>query len=523
MAEWRTLLLLEIEDPQTPKVYANAYGFTDLAEGCYVPSGSAEPARFFAPALLEAGLPARVGDLYGQADSGEGSAQVSVSLSEFPALKLLHSAVRFQRGRGRIYWWTPGLTLKQATLIWKGQIRDPVIDVDAGSFSCSLGAWTHEVDAPFPPSRAGDVGRFGAIPDSSMDQPLPVLYGFVKGLEARRISIDPGPSPPAAASSTVLALAGHRLPTQSVALVFRDDGATYGNFTVQTGKDGLGDDFAYIAVANTVTGPGGEPWEQDGIVWVRQVLGWSDGSAPIYRLGDVLVHLLRNYAREQSVELDWQRIGYATPLLNRFAVACVFNSPSSGSLLRVLLARFGAEFPVVFGWARGVFGWDFVGRQPDYHGSMGAVIWRHNAHERGPIIPVSADLLRSSFEVGYGVDLAAGGNAKVHRLGPENSAACAGALHRWGISEALRVDAPDAWDEPSAALLAADLAWRLTKRRVRCSYVVEEPAWIGLPLFARLLVTDPDAGWSEEPMLIESLAPISPGRVALALITEKGI
>ena len=523
MADWYTLIALSIEDPIQPtSAYPQTLGFTDKPEGAWLASGTSEPDRRFEPGLLDAPLPVRSGDLYGKGGMGASGMALKLSLDTFPAVDLLAGNVRLQRIRARVYWWRAGDALDQAQLVWKGQVASPVIDIEGNVFSCSLAAATREVDAPFPGAKIGDDGRFATNPDQASDQVLPVIYGTVKGLPAFRITEDFGPVPPAVPGSfTRFAVAGHRVPSQSVNLIFREDGASYGAFAVTTERDSRGDEYAEITVLGTVTGPGGELWEKDGTVWLDSIEGWTGAVGQVERLGDVLIHLVRTYAAENSLELDWSRISAATSHLNRFKVACAFNA-GGGSLLRLLSGRFQQQFPVVFGWARGLFGWDFADMPPG-SGSMGEIIWRHNAHERGVVTPVPDSLLRSRFEIGYGVDLSAGGNTAALRVDKSSNARCAGAEHRWGVSPVLRIEAPDAADAGTATLLADDLINRLTKRRLRVSYVVDEPTWISLPLFARLAITDDDLGWVERSFLLEGVAPVQPGRLRLALVSEDGI
>jgi len=58
---------------------------------------------------------------------------------------------------------------------------------------------------------------------------------------------------------------------------------------------------------------------------------------------------------------------------------------------------------------------------------------------------------------------------------------------------------------------------------VRVTYSLVDPQAMHLPLFGVVLVTDEEAGWSEEKFLIEALIPRLDGRVDLRLISLKGL
>lgn len=523
---YHVLLDLEIEEPDLGERVPDRLGFSTYPGTIVVSSSQGRESRRYGPGLEGWSLPARSADLYGRSGTSEGAGAVSLALGAAPVLEWLNLGVRLQRIRCRLWWWRKGDTQEASEEVWVGFLRNPQIDVNRGVFRFSIASGTREVDGALPPGRIGDEGRFPSAPDTAKPYALPVIYGLVRNVPAYRVSDDPGASPPAAATNVRFLVCGHETPAFPTRLTDGADMLGPLQFA-QLGRDGRGNAYTYIDVPNTTPG-----WSDAAAYYVLAALGWKDTSdrsagssleGAIDRLGDVLIHLVTTYARERFYELDRTRIYAARSLLNRYLVGAVINDPQGGSVLRILKSRFESQFPVVFNTARGRFGWDYAGLPPVDAEPSGTLVWGVNAHERGVVAPVPLDLLRSRFEVAWGIDTNAGGTTSSVRRDETNSGPCRASAERWGSSVVQRIDAPDVTDEATARLLIEDQIRRLTVRRIRVSYVVDDVRWLSLPLFSRVLVTDPDMEWSDKPCLVESLAPIRPGRIGVGLITEDGL
>lgn len=525
MTEYHVLIELAVEEPEVPDA-ADWYGFTTYP-GTITVTGADGLPRYFVPGLIAYTLPGRSADLYAGGGVSTGSASGTVSLDVFPALRLLKLGVRFQRMRVRMWWWSPGQTLAEAVQVWIGQLTDPDINDDAGTFAFRVDSGTREQDAALPRGYIGDDGRFPDAPDPAKPQAVPVLYGRVRNLPAYRLDDDPGPSPPAPATNIRFMICGHPTPTFLCRLT-DNEGMTSALTAPSIGTDGRGDQFTYITVQNTLAG-----WTEGGSYFINAASGWKAPGEPgaafpfsndvlVHRLGDVLVHLVTTYAAERFFELDRERIFAARSLLNRFRVGMMFNSPSAGSVLQALKSRFERQFPVTFNFAAGLFGWDYAGIPPGDE-PHGHIVWKQNAHTRTSIRPVPLSALRSRFEIAYNLDGYAGGNTTAIRRDETNSGPCRAAFERWGISTVQRLEVPDTVYDDTARLLAEEQISRLTVRRLRTSYIVDEPKWLRWPLFARVHVTDPDRGWVDEPFLVEGITPQRPGNVVMSLISERGI
>lgn len=521
--QYHVLLELAVEEPELLDVAADRYGFTTYTNTITVLDGQSVQRHFYS-ALVAVSLPGRQADLYAGGGVSTGSASATVPLAIFPALSLLENGVRFERIRARVWWWRPGLALDKAVLVWVGFVSSPEIDDVSGTFRFQISSGTREQDAPLPRAAIGDESRFPDAPDQALPQAVPVIYGTVTNLPVYRISDDPGLSPPAAATDVQFLVCGHYTPDFLCQLT---DGAdmTTGALAPQRGVDGRGDVYTYVEASNTTAG-----WSDRGNFFITTASGWKKGGEDagsslevlVHRLGDVLVHLVTTYAAERFYELDRPRIFAARELLNRFSVGMIFNSPTAGSVLQALKGRFERQFPVTFNFAAGRFGWDYAGIPPG-KGVAGSIVWGQNAHSKTGIRLVPIEQLRARFELAYNLDADAGGNTAVVRRDETNSGPCRAAFERWGISTVHRIEAPDVVDDDTARLLLEEQIQRLTKRRLRTSYTVNEPTWADWPLFSRVAVTDGERGWADKVFLVEAVTPQRPGLLTMGLISEDGI
>lgn len=527
MPQWKLLLRLELEPPEVIALGVAALGFTD-GQPISIPSADGARIEHYELGLLDYTMPSRVADLYGQGSSSS-SVSASLTLEAFAAGDLLRKGIRLQRIRVRMFWYRVGSgSMAEAVQVWFGTLGQPVIDEEAGVFSFSIETGTREQDAPLPPTSIGDEGRFPNAPPEARTKAIPVLYGGLSNLPVFRIDADPGPSPPAVPTNIRFMICGHQTP-DFLCRLGDGDQIQSGLLAPSRARDGRGDLFTYVTVQNTIAN-----WSESAAMLVSVARGHKapgEDAAPypqsldvlVHRLGDVLIHLATVYGRERFLDLDRERIFASRDLLNRFTVGAIFNQSAGGSVLQVLKSRFEKQFPVSFDFVGGRFGWDYTGIPTGYSKPVGTIVWRQNAHQGGPLRPVSADLLRSRFAITYAVDPYAGGSVEALQRDETNDARCQAAWQRWGNPVRLSIDLPDVPSESTAKLVMEDLILRFTKRRIRTSYTVTEPTWINLPLFSRLAVTDPRRGWLDEPVLVEGIQPIEPGLLVLNVITENGL
>lgn len=511
--EFYQLLTLDVTQTEAPRIPAR-FSFSD-APGTLLLGDER-----YEPGLITVTVPEREADLYNPTQGVGGNASISLSLDAFPALHLLQRNVRLQRIRATVHWWQAGTAADSRVFVWRGRVSSPVIDDVAGVFTCQLVTGLGDEDGPLPAAYIGDDGRFPSAPDAAKPQAVPVLYGNVTNLPVFRISADPGPSPPAGATNVRFLICGHPTPDFTCQLTDNDQ-MTSAVVSAQRDVDGRGDTYTYIEVPNTTAG-----WSASASYFVTQARGWAApgdtaSDRAVERLGDVLTHIVNTYGQSAFRDLDKTRINGAASLLNRFIVGSMFNG--AGSVLRTIKARYEAQFPVTFNFSGGRFGWDYAGIPPAERSPVGLIVYRQNAHSKSPLTPVDAGMLRARFALAYRLDGYAGGMTEAIRRDRNNSGACARAEDRWGFNDEFRSDAPDVFDEGTARLLLEEQIRRLTLRRVRTAYVVDEPRWVGLPLFSRVLVSDDERGWDGEPCLIEAIKPVEAGRLQVRLITESGI
>lgn len=415
-----------------------------------------------------------------------------------------------------VYWWPEGEALSQAHEIFRGVVRDPEFDLaldgdgaQAGSVSFTIAADTRSPDRPFPPTAIGDQGRFPAAPSSSAQYAVPVIYGTVRGVPLYPISSTSG-------DPVKLLVAGHQIRSAAVQLGFEGNAGPVAG--IKYDIDGRGHLYAYCEVSQAFWAASG-----DGLYAVS-VQGWAapDGSA-IDRLGDVLLHVWNTYGGERFYELDRRRTHGCRDRLNRYRVGLLVNDvQSGGTVLRLLAGRIQPQFPIVFGFAGGRFGWDMTvpvrreGGQPAAH-----LIYGENCHDRRGPRPTSVDDIVTEFELAYASDGYAGGTVSSARRSAENDGACRAALSRWGASPVQRIEAPDIVDDGTAWTYLSDLVWWRTRRHDRVEYTCDDPDLFDLPNGEEVVVTDAVAGWDRRSFFIEALAPTPDGRVTLVLVGAK--
>lgn len=391
--------------------------------------------------------------------------------------------------------------------IFRGVLRDPSPDLDAGLLSFTAAPITRTVDIQFPPA-AIDAERFPDAPTESTSNAVPVIYGTVRGLPLRAVS-------DVTANPVRLVVAGHPIVSTTVD-IYRDGALVDGAQPVLYDIDEIGGAYAYVEIAKV-------DYEAGSNLYGLSVTGWRapDGTA-IDGLGDVLIHLWRTYADEQHYELDMQRAESARPTLNRYTVGTFSNAQQADTgLLRIMVSWIGQQFPVAFGASGGRFGWDAtrLPSDPEIPGlTIGTLTYGVDAHQRLGPTESSADDIVNRWQIHFGIDGYARGTVSVLTGDATTMGALRGSVSRWGRSPLQRIDAP--------AIGSADSAWSVLTDRARTGAFVRESVtyaglpgrWYDAPLFRVVLVTDDALGYDAEPCLIVALAPDIIGRVSMTLL-----
>lgn len=512
--------LLRVRLEQTRVETGQTWGFLSTGVPITVPSGNGEPDMVFGPGLVGASLPSRSGNLL--AASGADSGQLSFELDGtfFNITELRRQRVRFEEGIVELWWWRPGQTLEQATKVWTGRIDQVTARPRTNRVSISVKVATREVNVVFPPNRIGDAGRFPGAPERSLSRSVPVVYGRVRGLPLYAVD-NFEESPPAALGTVRWLIAGHRIPTNQVITVRNEDGTYIQAAAPSHDRDELGNTYAYVETTNAVA----SGYTDSLTVYAVEVLGHiAPGDTPtnaafLQGAGDIIKHLLLNWGAEAAYDLDMARIDVAAQHLNRFRIGCYFSSLQSASMIQTLKGRFERQLPVSFNTAGGLLGMDYASI-PDGSDSVGRIDFGANCFEVGDFGGIPLSQVRSSFEVSYRLDGSTAGNTASIRRDRHNNEICRATWSRWGDRPSNRLDAPDIWDPQNAALLVDDLVIRQAYRRWRFVYVVDDPLWLTMPLFSRIIVNDPERGLDNVPFLIEGLAPVTSGRVRVNVISE---
>lgn len=505
MAEHRVLLELDVDGEIHGFAIDNESVLVELDDGTE---------RVFGPGVTIEDLPARSAPIFG-VGVAEGSVRV---LLQLPALDLWtrRDRVQPQQVIGRLYFWPEGEVLRPEHEIYRGALRSPdwALAVDdagnqVGSVTFDLAPPTRTADVAFPPAAVGDDGRFPDAPEGSAGQAVPVIYGTVRGVQLVPISDTAG-------DPVRLLVAGHAVVSASVTVRNGEGTAIAGGpYTVSMGTDGRGDVYSYVEVdaANYVDN-----------LHAAQVTGWArpDGEA-LDRLGDVLLHLWTTYGGERFYELDRDRVFAARVRLNRFGIAAFFNERSdTGTVLRAIAGRIEPQFPVVFGFACGRFGWDATDLPEGDADPARVLTYGVDSSDRVGPSETSVDDVLTEFEIAYAYDGFEGGTTASKQADRDNNGACRGAESRWGRSAVSRFSAPDVADDDTAALLLADQVRRRTEVRLRVSYLGLDGTWTAVRLWEQVAVTDAECGWSEKAFIVEGRKPRLDGRVDLTLVEKDG-
>jgi hypothetical protein len=509
VADRRPLLELDVDGA--------VYGFVIDNEPVLVTLDDGDERAYVPGAWVDA-LPARSSPIGGGAGD-QGAVGVTLQLS---ALDLwgLRESVPAQSVTGRLYFWPDGETLRPEHEIFRGAIRSPKwsLSYDAagrqtGSVSFDLSPPTRAADVAFPPALVGDTGRFPDAPDASKGRVMPVVYGTVAGLQLIPVT------DPSAASliNVTLLIAGHKLTSTAITVNDGDGAAIAGNpYTVHEGIDGRGEVYSYVSI------PTGSYTDN---LYAVSVTGWPapDGAA-LDRLGDMLLHIWHTYAGEPFYELDRARAWGARDRLNRLRVGMAFDDRAEGgTVLRALAGRLEGQFPVVFGFAGGRFGWDatlFLERG-DVVPTRTLTYGLDTTEREGPD-ETSVDDLVTEIVLDYAYDGFSGNTTATKRADRDSNGACRGAESRWGRSPIDRLSAPDVVDDGTAFLALEDQARRLAKLRYRVTYRGLDGDWWDVPLWEEVSVTDDEAGWSETAFVVEAKAPRMDGRVDVSLLERDG-
>lgn len=515
---YQTLLRIRFEQEQFDE--GQTWGFLTSGVPVSIPSGTSAPAAEFGPGLVSVSLPGRTGDLLAGTAVDSGSLSFELDGTFFDVTELRRQRVRFEQGLVEVWWWRAGQTLNQAAKVWTGRVDQITVRPASNRVSVAVKVATRDVNVVFPPNRVGDAGRFPNAPDGSRARSVPVVYGRVRGLPLYAVD-NSEVSPPAPLGTVRWLIAGHRIPTNQVITVRNSDG-TYSQAAAPShDNDELGNVYAYVETSNAAA----SGYSEGISVYAEEVLGHiAPGDTPtnaayLEGAGDIIKHIMLNWGAEDAFDLDMSRIDVAAQQLNRFRVGAYFSSIQTASIIQTLKSRFERELPVSFNTAAGLLGMDYASI-PDGPEVVGQIDFGGNAFEVGDFGAIPLSNVRSSFEVSYRLDGSTAGNTAAIRRDRYNSEVCRGTWSRWGDRPSSRVDAPDIWDPQNAALLVDDLVIRQAYRRWRFVYVVQDPLWLKLPLFSRIVVNDPDRGLDGVPFLIEGLFPVQTGRVRVNLISE---
>jgi hypothetical protein len=486
---------------------------------------AAEPLRLveFGPGLVVESLPIKAAALVGESAADAGSLSATLALDAFDVWSA-RADHPLQTITVRVWLalvddtglpvWEDGTDrpLSNAAEIFRGVLRDPAPDLDAGTLSFTAAPILRTVDIMFPPC-AIEAERFPAAPEDSTANAVPIIYGTVQGLPLRAVS-------DVTALVIRLVVAGH--PIVSLSLdIYRDGVVVDAGVPVLYDIDEMGGEYAYVEIAKVDYTAGSN-------LYARTVTGWRapDGAA-IDALGDVLLHLWRTYSDERYYELDLRRAEAARATLNRYSIGVYSDTQQADTgLIRILVSWIGGQFPVAFGASGGRFGWDATRIPTDVEIpglTVGTLTYGLDAHDREGPAESSADEIVNRWEIHYGLDGYARGAVSVLRADWRTMGALRGSVSRWGESPIERVDCP--------AISTPDSAWSVLTDRARLKSVVRESVtyhaldgtWYAQPLFGVVLVTDARCGYDREPCLIVGLAPSLDGRVSMSLLRVRGV
>ena len=484
-------------------------GLTVDGAACEVERADGTTRTFVPGGEIEA-LPHRSSPVTGDG-AGDQSVRMSLAVGVYNSWALRRTAP-FQLATCRIYWWPEGDLLRDEHELFRGCVREPEWELGPdgqGRVTFSLVPSRRIDDVAFPPFLVGDAGRFPDAPDEGKTSAVPVVYGTVYGMPVVAVT-DPTVDP------VRMVLACHRVGSTTVQLA--RGGANVGApLAVGYGIDRLGGTYAYVEVTPATYAAGSD-------LYAVRLDGWVDGGAVVGRLGDVMEHAFRTYARASWYELDRPRVEAARPVLNRIAVGAYANERGDGTVMQFLQQRLGGQFPVAFSFAGGRFGWDAVlfPRGAEAAFIVGRVTYGQDAAERLGPMETSADDVLTDIELTYGFDGYQAGATKSLRFSPETSLDARRAMSRWGRSPVLTQDAPDVSDSDSAYLLLTDLALKRSRVRHRVEYHGLDERFYFLPLGAVVAVVDADLGWSDEPCILEAVEPRKDGLVDVVLVTLDG-
>jgi len=476
---------------------------------------------------------------------GDRGVDVTIHLP-FLDLWTLREQIPTQLIEGRVYWLDPADgVIRREHELFRGIANDPKWDVGpkplagrrSGMVGFSLEPASETRDIQFPPFSTSDEGRFPALRDDGPRGPdprgaCPIIYGTVKGVSLLPVSdtlndpirmilaAHPIVSKIVQIYASVDSAMGTLPQTPANPAGVLEEGVLIGSPQVKQAVDGLGQVYSYVNVSRSAVAGGAN-------MYVGSITGWPDAEGgALDRLGEVLLHIWKTYGGETFYELDRERAHASRTRLNRFRVSSFFNSQSGGgSVLRALESRYAGQFPVVFGFSRGRYGWDAI-EFPDESEfkPQATLIYGQNAFERGEITETPRSEVVTSYEGEYDLDGARGSLTASMRLDRTNHGPSRGAYSRWGRSTVNKLTFSDTADPGSVYQLLADQARRLTQVRYEVEYTGVDPRFFDLPSLAHVLVTDFETGWSEEPFLITSATPnIDSGLVDLTLIGLRGV
>lgn len=485
----------------------------------------AQPLRLvdFGPGLVVDSMPVKAASLVGESASAEGSLSATLALDAFdiwtpradrPLQTITVRAWLAMVDDTGVPVWSDGTArpLSNDAEIFRGVMRDPSPDLDAGLISFTAAPQMRTVDIMFPPA-AIDAERFPGAPTDSTANAVPVIYGTVRGLPLRAVS-------DVTALTIRLVVAAHPIVSATLS-IYRDGAVVAAGVPVLYDIDGMGGVYAYVEITKVAYTAGTN-------VYADSVTGWrSPAGTAIDGLGDVLLHMWRTYSDQRYYELDTTRAQAARATLNRYTVGIYSDTQQADTgLIRILVSWIGGQFPVAFGTSGGRFGWDATRLPTDAEIpglTVGTLTYGLDAHQREGPVESSADDIINRWEVHFGLDGYARGTVNVLRADWRTMGALRGSVSRWGESPIERVDCP--------AVGTADSAWSVLTDRARLASVVRESVtytglggeWYGMPLFRVVLVTDARAGYDREPCLIVGIAPGTDGRVSLSLLRIRGV
>lgn len=486
-------------------------------EAMSIPPAAGEAEVVFLPGLVRLSPPSREVQLASYGLSGGDQVSLTVALDVLDLWALRNAGTRIQAMEIYVYAYSEEATLADAVELYRGELRAPVFDLDAGTVDLTAGEPLEATDLSFPPTTV-DLVRFPDAHEGSLGSTIPVVYGLVRGVPLVTLRTD--------GVDTEMLIAGHRICGNPLAPgtvdVFRppenpdgpgEEVLAYASRTIYSGRDALGGTYAFVKIPAI-------GWKES-TFFTGDLLGHVGANdLPIDRLGDVLDHMLRTYGRDDWRRYDKARMRAAQAALNRFGVGVLVNDREQGeTMLSIIQHRLAPQYPVIFGAVAGRIGWDaaLIPDDPEAPPAL-ELTYGVNIFARTALSESSRAEVRNRFELEWSVKGSTGKANRTATRDAETDDRCRASQTRWGRSPIYRLSAADCSDEATAALLLDEQIRRLFEVRDTIGYTVVETTVLRLPSLAVVAVTDPACEWTRRRFLLVSVVPDVGGTIAIGLL-----